>query len=420
MRMGGNDKCNDYLQKQGIGPRTPIKQKYESPAAQLYKLVIKARVEGRPEPKTLPPAAPRTAPANLSTDRQGKERLAGETDNQYIMRQTRLTEEAKARMSNKFGNGGFTGGSRMQGIGSDSSYNPNAGFGAASLVTGMSSLMSGAGQAASTMVSTDNVNSLKQTGSSFWGSLTSTVSTVSSSITAPAEDDGLSSLQRRVASSKPSNSIYSGFGSDTGPGSSMPTHSSSAGTTGTGSRPGLAEAKGLQGEDPNGIARLTGESDEQYVMRQTRLREEARARMAAKFGNGGLSSATSSSAPAPAHVYPGNRSAPSSGNFSGFGGAGGGGGGGTSGLQEAKGMAGEDPNGIERLTGESEEQYVIRQTRLREEATARMAAKFGGQGLSSAGSAPAPAYSSNTRAAAPARTKSGEMNTGDFFSSFGT
>ena len=37
MKAGGNDKCNQYLQKHGIGPKTPIKQKYDSPAAQLFK-----------------------------------------------------------------------------------------------------------------------------------------------------------------------------------------------------------------------------------------------------------------------------------------------------------------------------------------------------------------------------------------------
>ena len=49
----------------------------------------------------------------------------------------------------------------------------------------------------------------------------------------------------------------------------------------------LGEAMPGPGEDPNGIERLSGESDEQYVMRQTRLRDEAKARMAAKFGGGG-------------------------------------------------------------------------------------------------------------------------------------
>ena len=39
-----------------------------------------------------------------------------------------------------------------------------------------------------------------------------------------------------------------------------------------------------------------------------------------------------------------------------------------------------DPNGVEALEGESEADYVARQTRLREEAAARMRAKFGGSG----------------------------------------
>ena len=53
MKTGGNDKCNDYLKAHGIAWNTPIKQKYESDAAQLYKEVLKARVEGRPEPTKL-------------------------------------------------------------------------------------------------------------------------------------------------------------------------------------------------------------------------------------------------------------------------------------------------------------------------------------------------------------------------------
>ena len=39
-----------------------------------------------------------------------------------------------------------------------------------------------------------------------------------------------------------------------------------------------------------------------------------------------------------------------------------------------------DPNGVEALPGESEAEYVARQTRLREEAAARMRAKFGASG----------------------------------------
>jgi hypothetical protein len=72
------------------------------------------------------------------------------------------------------------------------------------------------------------------------------------------------------------------------------------------------------GEDPNGIERLSGESDEQYVMRQTRLRDEAKARMAAKFGGGGMSGVGSSSGGfggGGGYSNQNSMSAPSSGNF---------------------------------------------------------------------------------------------------------
>ena len=41
MKHGGNKKFNDYLKGKGIDPNTPIKQKYESDAAQLYKEILK-------------------------------------------------------------------------------------------------------------------------------------------------------------------------------------------------------------------------------------------------------------------------------------------------------------------------------------------------------------------------------------------
>jgi len=56
----------------------------------------------------------------------------GQTDAEYVARQTRLREEARARMAAKFGSGGLgstpmESSSRMGGTGSDPSYNPNSG-----------------------------------------------------------------------------------------------------------------------------------------------------------------------------------------------------------------------------------------------------------------------------------------------------
>jgi ADP-ribosylation factor GTPase-activating protein 1 len=375
MKMGGNEKCNSYLKKNGIDPRTPIKQKYESETAQLYKEVLKARVAGLPEPTQLPKKVPRKeyvsansgmssgsggmsgggggmsggmpggaggmpgggAKAPASTDVNGSERLAGETDQKYIARQTRLRDEAKARMAAKFGGGGMMGGGgRMGGVGSDPSYNPNGGSSMGGM--DMGSLYSGLGSVASSMKSSitsiadeQTVQGIKSTGSSFWGSLTSGVSSVAQSIVAPDGDDGLADLQRQIASQKPMQSKYSGFGSDvqTGSGSggggfnsgTTMNRGSSSGSFGSnaGSSVGLQEAPGLPGEDRNGIERLSGESDDQYVMRQTTLRDEAKARMAAKFGGGGMGSGMGSTASAPAsgNSFSGSRptqSAPSSGN----------------------------------------------------------------------------------------------------------
>mmetsp|Transcript_13932 Transcript_13932/g.39637 ORF Transcript_13932/g.39637 Transcript_13932/m.39637 type:complete len:507 (-) Transcript_13932:2705-4225(-) len=379
MKNGGNDKCNNYLKQRGIDARTPIKQKYESDVAQLYKEVLKARVEGRPEPTKLPPKKPRSAPASMghqsmgsgSNDPNGMERLAGESEQQYVARQTRLREEARARMAAKFGNGGGMGGvgsggggggggrGGMQGIGSDPSYNPNGGYGSGGgldmdgLVSGFGSALGSigslAGSAATTVTSAVQDPNTKQTisnlgstvtkvGGSFWSSLSTGVQSVAANITSPDDEDGLSALQREIAHSKPTTSKYGGFGSGnattSGPssnfGGSAPapsgminqqrnaSTSSSMSHSSAGSS-NLQEAPGMPGEDRNGMERLTGETDEQYVMRQTRLREEAKARMAAKFGGGGMGSVSSSGVGGGG--YAGSSSsltppAPSSGNFS--------------------------------------------------------------------------------------------------------
>lgn len=48
MKLGGNQKCQTHLKDKGnISQNVPIKQKYESDVAQLYKLILKARAEGK-------------------------------------------------------------------------------------------------------------------------------------------------------------------------------------------------------------------------------------------------------------------------------------------------------------------------------------------------------------------------------------
>lgn len=390
MKLGGNQKCISYLSSKGILPSTPIKQKYESDVAQLYKEILKARAEGRPEPTSLPPpknrnayipqqnaagGRPMTSISSHSSgggnnDPNGMERLTGESDEQYIARQTRLREEAKARMAAKFGGGGSMGGvgsggysggggggSRMGGIGSDPNYNPNGGgYGGggggdltSSVMTGLGSAFGALSTVATTVAATvqdeGTRRELASTASSFWGGISSGASSFVSSMTQPdgAGSDGLDDLQAQFHSQRSANpnSKYSGFGSDSmmrGGGAGMmgggggapsnnvntfggaaaaPTDFFSGGGAPTQST--LTEARPGPGEDPNGIERLSGESDEQYVMRQTRLRDEAKARMAAKFGGGGGMSGVGSSgignAVQPNRMPPASTmSAPSSGN----------------------------------------------------------------------------------------------------------
>jgi len=120
MRTGGNNKCNSFLQQHGVAKETPIPNKYNSPAAQLFRDRLLAEVEGRPLPTELPKAT-------SNATQGGTDPLPGESEEQYVARQKRLQAEARERLKAKFGasNGLTSGGkSAMTGIGSDSSYKP--------------------------------------------------------------------------------------------------------------------------------------------------------------------------------------------------------------------------------------------------------------------------------------------------------
>lgn len=57
MQNGGNGAMNDFFAKYGVAKNTDIRDKYNSPAAEFYRELIKARVEGRtytaPDPSTV-------------------------------------------------------------------------------------------------------------------------------------------------------------------------------------------------------------------------------------------------------------------------------------------------------------------------------------------------------------------------------
>lgn len=54
MRLGGNQKMIAWFDEHNLPKDTPIHQKYNSPAAELYKLRLKAIDEGKEPPTKLP------------------------------------------------------------------------------------------------------------------------------------------------------------------------------------------------------------------------------------------------------------------------------------------------------------------------------------------------------------------------------
>lgn len=259
MKLGGNTKCVNHLKNNGIARNLAIAVKYNSPVAQGYKEKLKKEVLGAeyvaPRSAPAPAAAAPSAYSNVSSgsgsagrdfsrgDPNGMERLMGESDAEYIQRQTRLKEQARARMAAKFGgNGG------MGGVGSDKSYNPNSGYGnnpggidMDNLANTFSSAISTlgyygssaaqfAGQKAQqagkvTQEALNNPDDISRQASGLWGSLTSAVSNLAQ----PDDNyDGLEGLRSKMQQEKGTGmSKYEGFGSDK--------YSSSNGTVGSAS-----------------------------------------------------------------------------------------------------------------------------------------------------------------------------------------
>ncbi len=352
MKSGGNDACNNFLHSKGVPKTASIQEKYNSDAAALYKQVLKARAEGRPEPTELvkpPPknnsvtaAAPASSSASArsgSQDPNGMEKLAGESDAAYIARQTKLREEAKARMAAKFGNS--NGGKRTMG-GVGSTPHPSQGFGGGGggggglgLDSFTDTLSSGFGTAASglssvfsmakdTVVSTDSTKissvakDVGSVGMSMWSAFSNSAKEVANNLNmegldlgAGGNEDGLSALNERARRERNARggSSYTGFGSDArnlngsmlnGGGGS----SSSSRPTAVSQKKAELTAPGNNHHmnlDQNSAAPLPGESDSQYMQRQMRIREEAKAHAQRTIKSAPSSANSSSSAkPKPA------------------------------------------------------------------------------------------------------------------------
>lgn len=337
MKAGGNDKCNSFLYAKGVSKQATIQEKYNSDAAALYKEVIKARAEGRPEPTSLPPPLSKTrnisgsnnglksvptsssssgpSKASASSDPNGMERLLGETDEEYIARQTRLRDEAKARMAAKFG----TSGGKMGGVGSSphpGSYQPsgpssfNMDSIADTLSSGFGSAFSFAKQGISTVQSSAVTKDVASVGYGLWSSLKSGVTEVANvAQTALGEvipsdgsgNDGMAALNQQMRRERDSRAAsssatsYSGFGSEDAfenrntkisnqPHMNSNKNIMSSVASGSGTSNGYASSSssvGLSSSDHNSVAPLQGESNEEYMQRQIRIHQQASSTKAA-------------------------------------------------------------------------------------------------------------------------------------------
>ncbi len=309
MKSGGNDKCNAYLKANGINPvqystndavNGGIKKKYDNDIALLYKLKLKARAEGKPEPTEVPKKKTKAAAVGAiggaaEVDPNGMQRLPGESDAQYIARQTKIREEAKARMAAKFGGSGGMNGKRVMG-GVGSSPHPSqqsgiGGFDLGSLTTGIASVTSTAatGFGSAWSIAKDSVNQtathissksggtgVSDIGSSLWNSISQVSQEVAkeiNSVVSTHDNDGLSQLSKDMKAKRTNNkNAYAGFGSH-----DLMAKTSTSTTTQSSARPSHV--------DSNSIAALPNESDQEYMERQLRIQQEAKARMAAKFGS---------------------------------------------------------------------------------------------------------------------------------------
>jgi ADP-ribosylation factor GTPase-activating protein 1 len=95
MANGGNAACNDFLQKHNVSSSThSISQKYNSPAASLYRDRLLAIVENREPPTELPRGEEQQGGAGAG-DEQGADPLPGESEAAYVARQRSLQEKVR-------------------------------------------------------------------------------------------------------------------------------------------------------------------------------------------------------------------------------------------------------------------------------------------------------------------------------------
>jgi hypothetical protein len=114
-QSGGNTACQSFLKKYGnhdcctTTTTTSIKEKYDSPAGHFFQQVLKARVEGKPEPTKLPPLQPSTPPMDSSSgsircDSNNKSLSTSSLTSSRCSRSTQSTSATPKKQMEGFGN----------------------------------------------------------------------------------------------------------------------------------------------------------------------------------------------------------------------------------------------------------------------------------------------------------------------------
>ncbi|KAL0590266.1 hypothetical protein ABG067_001511 [Albugo candida] len=169
MQMGGNEAFRREFNGAGVPNTLCIQEKYNTSQAEAYRKRLSALVEGR-IPLSLPQwdASCMKSPAHSSQrkgDDRGIEALNGESQDDYVARQLRLRDEARARMQAKFGPGG------LQGIGSNGEKQEQHGNGGVADISSafsfLSTTVSSAASTAASLVRDQNIGSKVSSGWSF-------------------------------------------------------------------------------------------------------------------------------------------------------------------------------------------------------------------------------------------------------------
>lgn len=101
MRNGGNSSCNSFLRKYGVSSEThSISQKYNCPAASLYRDRLLAVVEKREPPTELPSEV--HGGVGTMEDEQGSDPLPGESEEAYVARQRKLQEQVGSSVRTRY------------------------------------------------------------------------------------------------------------------------------------------------------------------------------------------------------------------------------------------------------------------------------------------------------------------------------